>query len=66
MEIGPVCALAIMGADIAPAAMAMLFNRLRRRGVLLSVKTGSNQYLKKVGCELLPETHYEFDDFDGT
>ena len=46
MEIGPVCALAIMGAETAPAATAMPLRRLRRRGVLFSVKMNSNQNLR--------------------
>jgi len=38
IEMGPVCAWASMGADKAPAATAAPLSRLRRRGVLLSVK----------------------------
>jgi hypothetical protein len=37
MEIGPVCAFAIIGAETAPAATATPFKRLRLREVLLSV-----------------------------
>jgi hypothetical protein len=37
MLMGPVWALAIMGAEIAPAATAAVFRRPRRRGLAWSV-----------------------------
>jgi hypothetical protein len=45
MEIGPVWAVAIMGAESAPAATAAPLRRLRRRGDLLSDKVSLQSWL---------------------